>query len=297
MELKQINDHCFYFKGAVNIGYIKSEEEGILIDAGLDDSAIKKVLKQLDEKNWPLTHLFITHAHADHFGGAAYLKKKRSVKVYAPELESAIINYPKLEPIYLQNGNNPYKQLRNKFVEGKPVLIDQTCSDGSFKIGSIDVTLHNVSGHSYHMLALQMNDVLYAADSYFDEKTLNKHNIPYIIDGLETINTLEKLLTIDVKGAVPGHGDYEENFKSTVEKNIKYHQTVEEELLKIISREESTPIEKVIAEFCKHCGVKIENLTSWALYRTAVSAYIKKVVEDGQVEMTFEDNYLSLKRM
>ncbi|MEB1806316.1 MAG: MBL fold metallo-hydrolase [Bacillaceae bacterium] len=296
MELKQINEQCFYFKGSVNIGYIKNEEEGILIDAGLDDSAVKKVVKQLDEKGWPLTHLFITHAHADHFGGAAYLKKKKDVMIYAPELESAILNFPILEPIYLQNGNYPFKELRNKFVEGKPVKIDETCTEGTIAIGSLNVTLHNVSGHSYHMLAVQVDDVLYAADSYFDEKTLVKHNIPYIVDGTETIRSLHKLLSMEVNGAVPGHGEYEESFKDTVQKNILYHQKVEEDLLKIISREKSTALGTVIAELCQLRGVKIDNMTSWALFRTAVCAYLKKVVEEGHVKIIFDNNYLSYRR-
>ncbi|WP_209125429.1 MBL fold metallo-hydrolase [Alkalihalobacillus sp. BA299] len=297
MELKQIDEQCYYFKGAVNIGYIKTDNEGILIDAGLDESAIKKVIKQIDERSWPLTHLFITHAHADHFGGAAYLVKKKAIKVYAPDIESAIINFPVLEPIYLQNGNKPYKELRNKFVEGKSVAIDETCIEGKYWIGSLEVTLHNVSGHSYHMLAVQVNDILYAADSYFDEKTLIKHNIPYIIDGTETIDTLQKLIQMNVKGALPGHGDYEEDFKETVEKNIVYHKQVEAELLKIISREKSTPIDVIIAEFCQYRGVKVDNMTSWALYRTAVCSYIKKLVEDQQVQIVFENNFLSVKRL
>ncbi|MFV8827465.1 MBL fold metallo-hydrolase [Alkalihalobacterium sp. APHAB7] len=296
MELNQINEQCFYFKGAVNIGYIKNEEDGILIDAGLDDSAVKKVIKQLDEKGWPLTHLFITHAHADHFGGAAYLKKKKEVKISAPELESAILTFPILEPIYLQNGNYPFKELRNKFVEGKPVTVDETCTEGPYSIGSLNVTLHNVSGHSYHMLAVQVDDVLYAADSYFDEKTLVKHNIPYIVDGTETIRSLHKLLSMDVNGAVPGHGEYEESFKDTVQKNILYHQKVEEDLLKIISREKSTSLDTVIAKLCQLRGLKIENMTSWALFRTGVCAYLKKVVEEGQVQIIFENNYLSYRR-
>jgi len=40
--LTKISDSCFYIKGHVNIGYITKNEEGLLIDCGLDKGAAKK---------------------------------------------------------------------------------------------------------------------------------------------------------------------------------------------------------------------------------------------------------------
>jgi glyoxylase-like metal-dependent hydrolase (beta-lactamase superfamily II) len=53
-------------------GFVYSQNRGIWIDAGLEIEGMKKG-KKLDEEQLPLTHLFITHAHVDHFEGAAYL--------------------------------------------------------------------------------------------------------------------------------------------------------------------------------------------------------------------------------
>jgi glyoxylase-like metal-dependent hydrolase (beta-lactamase superfamily II) len=89
MELIGVCEDTYYFKSAVNIGYIhhKEQEKGILIDAGLDSQSMKKVIKKLDEKTLPLTHLVITHSHADHYGGAAYLQSVRDVYTIAPHIE------------------------------------------------------------------------------------------------------------------------------------------------------------------------------------------------------------------
>jgi len=42
----------------------------------------------------PITHLFVTHAHADHYGGAEYLQSVEKIYTYAPQLETAILQNP-----------------------------------------------------------------------------------------------------------------------------------------------------------------------------------------------------------
>ncbi|HEX7063769.1 MAG TPA: MBL fold metallo-hydrolase, partial [Bacillales bacterium] len=83
MDLQKISGNCYYFHGAVNIGYVRKGDKGLLIDSGIDKSTANKVLRQLREHELPVTHLFITHAHSDHFGGAAQLQKKTGVYTLA----------------------------------------------------------------------------------------------------------------------------------------------------------------------------------------------------------------------
>ncbi|WP_157950897.1 MBL fold metallo-hydrolase [Peribacillus acanthi] len=94
LKLTEIARNCYYFQGDINIGYVRSEHEGLLIDAGLEASTMKKVLRQLDELHMPVTHLILTHCHADHYGGAAYLQSNRDVSVYSTKLEAAIAENP-----------------------------------------------------------------------------------------------------------------------------------------------------------------------------------------------------------
>jgi glyoxylase-like metal-dependent hydrolase (beta-lactamase superfamily II) len=65
----------------------------VLIDSGMDPDAAL-VLRQLarlhlDVKR--LTAVLLTHAHADHSGGAAYLRKRTGAKVYAGRADSPIL--------------------------------------------------------------------------------------------------------------------------------------------------------------------------------------------------------------
>ncbi|WLR51625.1 MBL fold metallo-hydrolase [Bacillus tianshenii] len=290
MEFREIKDSCWYFNSAVNIGYVRNGEKGMLIDAGLDQSTAKKVLKKLKQEELPLTHLFITHAHADHFGGAAFLQAQNDLYTMAPPLEEAILRYPVLEPMYLFQGNEPLPELRNKFLEGSPIRIDQVIDEGIHTVDGFSFECLILPGHSAYQAALLINDVLYAADSYFSTENLHKHKIPYITDAKKTIESLERVKSVSCKGAVPGHGVYEENFHETVQANIAYHLHIIESLRKILrTYENGCSQETIVRALCREWKVKIPHLSSWALFRTAVTAYVAYLFYAGEADITVHD--------
>lgn len=290
MELKQISASCFFFHGAVNIGYVRNGDQGMLIDAGIDRSAANKVLRRLREYALPLTHLFITHAHSDHFGGAAQLQKKTDVTTLAPFFEEAIMRYPKLEPMYLFQGNDPPHEMRNKFLEGPPMRVDRVCREGRLDVGGLRLELIHLPGHSDYQLAVKVNDMLFAADSYFSKEQLTKHKIPFMIDVGEALASLEKLKNMDCSGAVPGHGIFEVDFQETVQDNIDFHEEILAEIGGFL-REWSEGIshEEIVSLVCRNKDVPAMDVGSWTLFRTAVTAYLKKLVDDGLVRMELND--------
>ncbi|HET7577734.1 MAG TPA: MBL fold metallo-hydrolase [Bacillales bacterium] len=290
MELIKISDNCYYFHSAVNAGYVQKGDQGLLIDAGIDKSAANKILRQLEEQGLPLTHLFITHAHSDHFGGAAQLQKKTAVYTLAPFFEEAIMRYPKLEPMYLFGGNNPPKEMRNKFLEGPPIRIDQVCRKGQLNVDGFQLELFYLPGHSDYQLAVKTEDVLYAADSYFSEEQLQKHRIPFMIDVGEGLASLEKVKEIPCKGAVPGHGVFETEFQKTVERNIQYHREILDDVIELLrERPEGRSHEEMVQLMCRKRDVPATSVPSWTLFRTAVTAYLKKLADDGSVRMALND--------
>lgn len=290
MSFVQINENCFYYHSSVNIGYVTQGTNGVLIDAGIDRTSVKKVLKELKKRELPLTHLFITHAHADHYGGAAYVQENYHVHTIAPVYEEAILRNPSLEPLYLFGGNDPLPELQNKFLQGPSVRIDQVVDEGEVFVGSMQANTLLLPGHSYHQLALMINGILFAADSYFSVETLRKHKIPYVTDASKTIESLRRLLTISCKGAVPGHGLFEEDPTETIKDNITYHQDIQEWLYRYIKENEETSQESIVKSMCEHFEVQPKNLSQWLLYRTAVTAYLIGLKKADLVEDRITDH-------
>ncbi|CDQ21000.1 Glyoxylase, beta-lactamase superfamily II [Halobacillus karajensis] len=284
MSFHQLNESCYYYHSSVNIGYVNKGTTGLLIDSGIDSSSVKKVLKELKKRELPLTHLFITHAHADHYGGASFLQEHFDVYTVAPVFEEAILRNPTLEPLYLFGGNDPLPELHNKFLEGPRVRIDKVVDEGEISFESILATAIHLPGHSYHQLALKIDGILYAADSYFSEETLKKHRIPFLTDVSMTLDSLDQLLTLTYRGSVPGHGIFEENPKVTIQKNIDYHEQLSAWLHQYLVEAGTVSQETVIAAMCKHYGIQSPPLSQWLLFRTAVTAYLLGLKKAGLLE-------------
>ncbi|QOR68829.1 MBL fold metallo-hydrolase [Cytobacillus suaedae] len=296
MEFIKLSDTCYYFQAAVNIGYINHCNEGLLIDAGLDKSTMKKVMKKLDEEGLPITHLYITHAHADHFGGANFLQQARKIFTIAPVLEEAILRNPILEPIYLFQGNTPLNELRNKFLEGEAITVDKVISEGTYKVDGFDFTAISFPGHSENQMGILIDHLLYCGDAYFSEEQLKKHKIPYIVDADQTLKSLEKLKTIKCDGAIPGHGIFEEDFNDTVVKNIDYHLSILSSVTEVFKKAgDSLSHEEVVKAMCDKWNVQLTHLSGFLLYRTAVTAYLTKMIRDDELTTQIENNTLVFK--
>ncbi|WP_088103448.1 MBL fold metallo-hydrolase [Halalkalibacter urbisdiaboli] len=294
MTYQPITEQCGYFSGAVNIGYIHQGKSGILIDSGIDQAAAKKVYQFLVKHELPLTSLFITHAHADHFGGAAYLQNQiPQLKTYAPPFEEAIMKYPKLEPIYLFQGNEPLDELRTKFLEGRSIEVNEILTEGRQEIDSIEVILHSFPGHSHEQYGLEWEGILFASDSYFSIETVKKHSIPFQVDATQTKKTLEKLLSMKLKGAVPGHGHYEERFQTTVQFQLQHHEQLIQELMVCLKRfGYKVPVETLIKVICDERGIRTKNLGSYLLYRTAIMAFVKQLVDEQKASLIVDNNQM-----
>ncbi|KGX87704.1 MBL fold metallo-hydrolase [Pontibacillus litoralis] len=295
MQLIQINDSCYYIKGTVNIGYVKKASAGMLIDAGLDAQTMKKVLNILDQASLPVTHLFITHAHSDHYGGGSYLQQDRSVYTFAPYYEEAILRYPSLEPLYLFGGNDPLPELRNKFLEGKPIFVDEVLQEGVYERDGFQFTTYLLPGHSYYQLGILIHQCFYAGDAYFGEDTIHKHKIPFLTDAYHAIQSLYKVKEVPCVGAVPGHGEYEVDFHSTVDANIAYHHELLHMLKQYIEDNGCVSHESVIAYMCETFQVTVKGLSQWLLFRTAVTAYLLTLLKQDRIEYSIERYHLMFK--
>jgi hypothetical protein len=184
------------------------------------------------------------------------LQKQRDVYTVAPAFEEAILRNPLLEPVYLFQGTWPLKEMRTKFLEGEAIRID------------------------------------YIADAVFGIETLEKHKIPYIVDAEKTLQTLERLLSLRTKRAVVGHGQYEEDITELVKQNIAWHEMVLKSMEQTIERLKNLSHEQLIHEMCAYWGIALQSVSSWMLYRTAITAYLTKLIQDGKASISVRNHSL-----
>src|SRR5438105_14901130 len=148
MQLIELQENIWAIQGGSNIGVIAHEGHCLIIDSGMDKDTGQNILNQVKKLGLTPTALLVTHAHADHFGGAHYLVRQTGLKVYATRVEAAVMSGPILEPLYLFSCAQPPPELQHKFLLAKPCRVDIVLSGNEQSVDEVPVSVVSLPGHS-----------------------------------------------------------------------------------------------------------------------------------------------------
>lgn len=297
MKLVNIKDNMGYIENSCNIGYILNDKDVILIDSGLEDAAAKKIVRLLDGEGYKIKAVINTHSHADHCGGNNHMQNKLGVLIYAPEFESAIIENPYLEPLYLSGGAVPLKELTNKFLMAKPSKVDHIIQkeDSKVSIDSIVLDVIPLLGHAVNHIGIAIENVLYCGDSILNGELLAKHKIPFNVDIGEQIKTLEFLRESKYEIYIPSHCGpmTKEELIVAVDDNIKALEAINNTIIESLNSFKT--IEEIEDYLFKLYDIKITNLTQYSLFKVAIVAHVNYLFNQNLITKTVENNKICWK--
>jgi glyoxylase-like metal-dependent hydrolase (beta-lactamase superfamily II) len=283
--------------GGSNIGLVVVEGKALIVDSGLDKDSARQVAKALEELGAKAHALIITHAHADHFGGAAALKERLGVKVFAPKFEAAVVENPVFEPLWLFGGASPVKPLRGKFTLAKPCPVDGLLEEGTINFEGIEVKILPLYGHAPGQIGLAFEDSFFCADAFFPLETLSKHGIPYCTDMDLAIATLKKFeeKAWPFEFFLPGHGDILKDPAPLAEVNRKRLEEIRDKVLDLLT----TPCDEatLMRGLASALGLAYRDLPHYYLCRTTLYSALASLEGGGMVEAFIEGNNLLWRRI
>jgi glyoxylase-like metal-dependent hydrolase (beta-lactamase superfamily II) len=297
MEQVELAPGIFHLQSGSNVGLVVRDGRALVIDAGLDKDAARRIRRAAAGLDVTLQAVILTHAHADHFGGAAYLQQQAQVELYAPALEAAMMEHPILEPLYLFAGAAPIAELRGKFTLARPCDVDHVVSPGPLAIGPFEVEIIPLPGHAPNQVGVGVGEVLFCADAVFPQETLDKHKVLFCVDVDETLDTLEKLPGLAHAHFAPGHGPAYESGEEIERICAANHARLEEVRELVFTRlEEPQETAALVQHVAEHFGLRLRNATAVFLTRTPVLAALSSLERAGHVKPVVRGNRLQWKR-
>src|SRR5713101_7117231 len=180
---------------------VEGVHEVMLVDAQLTKTSAEKVLQQIEETKKPLSTIYITHAHADHFLGLEVFKEAYpGVRIIAT---SAVVD--RINIVY-QDKIDKWKKILGTGATSHVVAIEKLDSSFiKFENSKIEV-LKNIQGDTDEntMLWISGQRILIAGDVLFN----NMHVYTAETDSKarrEWLNSLIKIRELNPAVVIPGH--------------------------------------------------------------------------------------------
>lgn len=269
--------------GGVNIGVIKIDDNGaILIDTGLNDSAARKVLRELQGEGRSVSSIVTTHGHADHFGGNAFVVRRTGAKVFAPAWDEAVLRYPLFQPLCLFAGADPPASMRGGFMLAEPSPVDSIYDTGPFEVDGIVLEAVNLSGHSGNQQGILVDNVFFCADVVLPERVIERYKMPYLFSVRDHLKSLDTAASTPHVRAVPGHGPVLDQVHNLVEQNRDLVLEVADRIVRICA--EPLMAEEILARLLAELDADPSDAASYYLLHPTVFAYLTYLEESGRVE-------------
>lgn len=302
MQLIQVQEQAWVIQGGANIGVIAAEGRCLIIDSGMDKDAGREILNQVKKLGLTPTALLVTHAHADHFGGAQYLVRQTGLTVFATRIEASVMAGPMLEPLYLFSGALPPRDLQHKFLLAKPCLTDVILVGNEQEIDHIPVQVVSLPGHSLEQVGVAFGDTIFVGDAFLTPDILDKHRIPFYTDieaGLSTLTTM-KARILPFKHIVAGHGELytsTEQANLAIEYTAKRLESILDTVRAALADGEARPANDILSVVATALGAQIQTLPQYVLYNTTVQSALSVLYTRGEIQPHFQANFLSWRRV
>jgi glyoxylase-like metal-dependent hydrolase (beta-lactamase superfamily II) len=208
---------------------IEGAHEVMLVDAQLTKTSAEKVLRQIEETKKPLSTIYITHEHADHFLGLEVFREAYpGVRIMA---NSAVVD--RINKVY-QEKIDKWKKILGTGATSHAVAISRF--DGNsieFEGAKIEV-FKNIQGDTDEntMLWIPAQRILIAGDVLFNDMHVYTAETDSKARG-KWLNSLRRIRELKPSVVIPGHSkvgapldastavDFTENYLLVFEEELK----------------------------------------------------------------------------
>jgi glyoxylase-like metal-dependent hydrolase (beta-lactamase superfamily II) len=264
---------------APNVYFLFDGKDAALIDSGFGDEESVKIrmdfIREM-EKGVRLRYIVLTHSHLDHSGGAGEIRRRTGAKV---------VCHRELQPTFSQAEEEvdpelppEYEDLKKTVIEAMPDILME--DNDVLEVGNIPLRMIFTPGHQAGHLCILLDDdrLIFTGDHVSSIGTTAIPPPPWGDMG-QYMESLRKLLGIEMGQLCPGHGPPIKESHKKVEELIAHRIDRENRILELIAGGRETP-EAIVKSIYPELDTR--------LVKSAVGqvlAHAFKLKEEGRVSI------------
>ena len=246
--------------------YIIEARDCYMIDSGVHgcEKQIASYMESIGRKLSDIKKIFLTHAHPDHIGSAAWFRENMECEIYAGRGERRWV-----EDIDLQFSERPIPNFY--LLAGRSTKVDHVLKDGDEILLEEGLSMHayRTAGHSADEMSYRLDDVFFIGDT-----VPVSTDIPIIIDVPEMFAAFKVLKREEgIRSFYPAwdHAYSAEEMKEKLEEAEKLVMNMKKAITELDEGQDLSNLTKQVSE-----KMKIQTFSENPLFAETVGAFRKE---------------------
>lgn len=297
MEIKKIKGNTFCIDtGMTYILFYKiNDEEIIMLDSGWAKQEREGIDKLLEINNFKVVGIVCSHAHIDHIGNNAYLKKKYNCIIAMSAYEALVCSSTVNLKVYYSNQSlSSVAEHFGHMVCETDIMISDT--QDKIYVSGIKFKIIHTPGHSpAHICIITPDDVAYLGDALISYEVMSGAKMPYAYILKEDLKSKEKLYDLKCSKYVVAHkGIYNGDITELITDNINFYKNIAQRVYDVI--DSAMTMEEILKTVIENFNIRVNSRHKYTVIERMLRSYVEYLNEIGSIELSIDNGFLKYTR-